>query len=541
MYGMELFNGIEFWLMLAEGCLFYAAAAFAFFYTLRFNLHMLQLNGYDNEEHMQWLKNNGGKQRFLIILFVCVPLLGIIPNAVTVIISILLLYIDIRIYVFLKSVFTKKKLVFTTRAKRLVFTSVLLGLILSAVSGLLFRFTGFGGVMSGACLAVCLVPYILLLANIINRPAEKMVRQYYINDAKKILKQNSHIKMIGITGSYGKTSVKFYLNTLLSAKYNVLVTPESYNTPMGVVKTIREQMKSSHEIFVCEMGARKVGEIKEICDIVHPQDGLITSIGPQHLETFFNMDNIVKTKFELGDALPEGGILFLNGDNEYITGNLEKNGSRYHDTVMYGENVKGNGYHTENVRVSDMGTTFTVVTPGGEKAEFTTRLIGAHNVINVLGAIAVAHTYGIPLSELKVPVRRLQPAEHRLQLIDHGNVAIIDDTFNSNPIGSKAAVEMLALFEGTRILITPGMVELGEKEEEYNFKYGTYAADCCDYIYLVGVKRTRPIYEGILSKGFDEGRVKAVDTLQDAMKLANNLKSDKKKYILLENDLPDNY
>ncbi|MCR4791401.1 MAG: UDP-N-acetylmuramoyl-tripeptide--D-alanyl-D-alanine ligase [Lachnospiraceae bacterium] len=516
-------------------------AAWAFYVTLRFNLHMLQLNGYDNEEHGTWLKNNRGKQRQLIFMLFCGVMMAIYSAPVTAIISIIFLVIDIRIYLFLKSVFTKKKLVMTTRAKRLVFTSCILLAVLVALGEVCENFFHHIGGMAAALIGIFLAPYILMLANIINRPAEKAVRQWYINDAKRVLKENSHIKIIGITGSYGKTSVKFYLNTLLSARYNVLVTPESYNTPMGVVKTIREQMKSSHEIFVCEMGARKVGEIKEICDIVHPRDGLITSIGPQHLETFFNMDNIVKTKFELGDALPEGGILFLNGDNEYITDNMEKNGSRYPNTVMYGEEVQTHGYHTENVKVSDMGTTFIVVAPDGEKAEFTTRLIGAHNVINVLGAIAVAHTYGIPLSELKVPVRRLQPAEHRLQLIDHGNVAIIDDTFNSNPIGSKAAVEMLALFEGTRILITPGMVELGEKEEEYNFKYGTYAAECCDYIFLVGVKRTKPIYDGILSKGFDETRVKAVDTLQDAMKLANALKTDKKKYILLENDLPDNY
>ena len=541
MYGDDILNSIEFWGCLVLTVIFLVLSAWAFFMTLRFNLHMLQLNGYDNEEHGTWLKNNRGKQRQLFFMLICVVIMGIYSAPVTAIISMIFLIIDIRIYLFLKSVFTKKKLVFTTRAKRLVLTSGILFTIIVALGEVCEKFTHHVGGMAAALLGIFLTPYILMLANVINRPVEKMVRQYYINDAKKILKENSHIKIIGITGSYGKTSVKFYLNTLLSAKYNVLVTPESYNTPMGVVKTIREQMKSSHEIFVCEMGARKVGEIKEICDIVHPQDGLITSIGPQHLETFFSMENIVKTKFELGDELPEGGILFLNGDNEYITGNLEKNGSKYPDTVMYGETGKGNGYHTENVKVSDMGTTFTVVTPDGDKAEFTTRLIGAHNVINVLGAIAVAHTYGIPLNDLKVPVRRLQPAEHRLQLIDHGNVAIIDDTFNSNPIGSKAAVEMLALFEGTRILITPGMVELGEKEEEYNFKYGTYAADCCDYIYLVGVKRTKPIYDGILSKGFDESRVKAVDTLQDAMKLANALKTDNKKYILLENDLPDNY
>ena len=536
MHGDDFVNSIEFWGYVALAVLFFAFAAWAFFVTLRFNLHMLQLNGYDNEEHGTWLKNNRGKQRQLIFILICAVMLAVYTSPVTAVIGILFLILIIRIYLFLKSVFTKKKLLFTTRAKRLVFTSSLLFVIIVALGAFIESKTGFVGGMSAALLGIFLTPYILMLANILNRPAEKAVRQYYINDAKRVLRENPHIKIIGITGSYGKTSLKFYLNTLLSVKYNVLVTPESDNTPMGVVKTIREQMKSTHEIFVCEMGARKVGEIKEICDIVHPQDGLITSIGPQHLETFFSMDNIVKTKFELGDALPEGGLLFLNGDNEYITGNA----GNYKNTVMYGAGELG-GYRTENVKVSDMGTTFTVIAPNGEKEEFTTRLIGGHNVINVLGAIAVAHSYGIPLADLKIPVRRLQPAEHRLQLLDRGTVTVIDDTFNSNPIGSKAAVEMLALFDGTKILITPGMVELGEKEEEYNFKFGTYAADCCDYIFLVGVKRTKPIYDGVLSKGFDESRLKAVDTLQDAMNLANAIKSEKKKYILLENDLPDNY
>ena len=536
MHGDDFINSINFWGYVALTVVYFAFAAWAFFMTLRFNLHMLQLNGYDNEEHGTWLKNNRGKQRQLIFILICAVLMSVYTSPVTAFISLFFLIIVIRIYLFLKSVFTKKKLVFTTRAKRLVFTSSVLFVVIVTLGEFIESKTRFVGGMSAALLGIFLTPYILMLANVLNRPAEKAVRQYYINDAKRVLRENPHIKIIGITGSYGKTSLKFYLNTLLSVKYNVLVTPESYNTPMGVVKTIREQMKSTHEIFVCEMGARKVGEIKEICDIVHPQDGLITSIGPQHLETFFSMDNIVKTKFELGDALPQGGLLFLNGDNEYITGNA----GNYKNTVMYGVG-ESNGYRTENVKVSDMGTTFTVIAPDGEKEEFTTRLIGGHNVINVLGAIAVAHSYGIPLADLKIPVRRLQPAEHRLQLLDRGTVTVIDDTFNSNPIGSKAAVEMLALFDGTKILITPGMVELGEKEEEYNYKFGTYAADCCDYIFLVGVKRTKPIYDGVLSKGFDESRLKAVDTLQDAMNLANALKSEKKKYILLENDLPDNY
>ena len=188
-----------------------------------------------------------------------------------------------------------------------------------------------------------------------------------------------------------------------------------------------------------------------------------------------------------------------------------------------------------------MGTEFTVTAPGGESGSFTTRLVGAHNVINIMGAISVAHKLGISLDELRVPVRRLRPVAHRMEMKTSGSVTIIDDAFNSNPIGSRAAVETLALFDGLRIMITPGMVELGEDEAEYNRKFGTYAAECCDRIFLVGRKHTEPIKEGILSKGFDEKNIEVFDNVQDAIARAYAVKTQDHKYILLENDLPDNY
>ncbi len=169
------------------------------------------------------------------------------------------------------------------------------------------------------------------------------------------------------------------------------------------------------------------------------------------------------------------------------------------------------------------------------------RLIGAHNVINVVGAIAVANKLGIALADLKIPVRRIEPVEHRMQMREHGLVTIIDDAYNSNPVGSKAAVETLAMFDGIRILITPGMVELGEKEAEFNYKFGIYAAECCDYILLVGRKHTEPIKEGVLSKGFPEEKCLVYDKLEDAVSYAYAIKGQGHKYILLENDLPDNY
>ena len=168
------------------------------------------------------------------------------------------------------------------------------------------------------------------------------------------------------------------------------------------------------------------------------------------------------------------------------------------------------------------------------------RLIGAHNVINVAGAIAAANTLGIPLSDLKIPVRRIQPVPHRMQMREHGQVTIIDDAYNSNPVGSKAAVETLAMFDGIRILITPGMVELGDKEKEYNYKFGTYAADCCDYILLVGKKHTQPIVEGLKNAGFPQENIHVVGNLEESTTLLHSIMKAG-DVVLYENDLPDNY
>ena len=452
----------------------------------------------------------------------------------------LTLYLVFLVYRAMKRLNTKSKLNYTARVKRMIATIMVLTAIVLGLCFLIsYQAQGeFPRFLTGIFLILISLQLVMnMLSNVINRPIEKAVNQYYINDAKKKLKSVPGLQIIGVTGSYGKTSVKFYLQTLLQGKYNVLVTPESYNTPMGIVKTIRGSLKPTHELFICEMGARHVGDIKEDTDIVHPHHGVITSVGPQHLETFHSMENIQKTKFELADCLPEGGKLFLNGDNEYI----QQQAVGYKNKIFYYSEKEGEGYCAKDVAVSQFGTEFTVTAPNGEEERFQMRLVGAHNVINVVGAIAVAHQFGMSLKELKIPVRRIQPVAHRMQMREQGNVTIIDDAYNSNPVGSKAAVETLAMFDGIRILVTPGMVELGAKEEEYNFKFGTYAADCCDYVLIVGKKNRESIHKGVLSKGFPEEKCICVDKLEDAMTYAYSIKGQGHKYILLENDLPDNY
>lgn len=509
-------------------------SAYAFFLVMRHNMHMFQLNGYKNGEHINWIKKNIRQQWLLGFGF----LLGILRILFSwILLDVLIwltLFLEILVYRAMRRLHTKKKLVYTGRVKRMIATITAITAAAAAISFLLFGIAPMSGVF---LILVSVQLFMNLIANLINHPIEAGIDRYYINDARRRLKERPDLKIIGVTGSYGKTSVKFYLQTLLQGRYNVLVTPGNFNTPLGVTRTIREYLKPAHEIFICEMGARHVGDIKEVCDIARPDHGIITSVGPQHLETFLSMENIQKTKFELADALPEGGKLFLNGDNEYI----QEKAAEYSNKIFYYSEKQGEGYCAKDVSVSQLGTEFTVEVPSGERERFQMKLIGAHNVINVTGAIAVANTLGIPLKDLRVPVRRIQPVEHRMQMKEHGLVTIIDDAYNSNPVGSKAAVETLALFEGIRILITPGMVELGGQEREYNYKFGTYAADCCDYILLVGKKHTEPIREGALSKGFPEEKCLAYDRLEEAVAYAYAIKGEGHKYILLENDLPDNY
>lgn len=487
--------------------------------AVRYYLHMLQLNSYKNDAQRRWLHLPQNHKKSLLLL---IPLAGgffFLPRK------------------------AKKPLVYTARVKRLLVTIAVLILALTACTQLLFFWLSdrdtIGLVIALIWLLAvqCNAPSFVMFANTCNRPIESAIRNRYIKEAKEKLAACPNLTVIGITGSFGKTSVKHYLNTLLRAKYNVLMTPGGANVPMSVVRTIREQLTAAHEVFICEMGAKQLGDIKELCDIVHPKHGILTSIGPQHLETFGSLENVIATKFELGDALPSDGILFANGDDSNIRQKL----GGYPNVVTYASNPNGSTYYAEDIAADARGTTFTVVTPQGEREIFTVRLIGRHNVENLVGAIACAHTLGVSLRDLKGQMRKIAPVQHRLELIDRGDVLVIDDAYNSNPTGAKAALDTLALFDGMKILVTPGMIELGERQTELNRIFGTQAAAVCDYIALVGAAQTKPIRDGIIAAGFDSEKLIVADNLQDAMAAVYALPCAGRKIILLENDLPDNF
>ncbi|WP_029323922.1 Mur ligase family protein [Butyrivibrio sp. AE3004] len=531
---------------------------------LRHYTHMLQLSSYQFQGYFRYLKAK--PQRYgLHVGYLCLTLITAFLGSNRLARGLRLLSLVFLVFLIFQYIpkKAKKKFVVTKRIQRLFVTYLILFLIFVGLSVFFFvtskeaaagiflatknNVSNFTVETNGKRIAaysllgifVGFMPLITALANLINKPVEKRVNDWFIHDAQRMLKEHPGLRIIGITGSYGKTSVKYYLWTLLSEGFRVLMTPESFNTPMGVVRTIREQLTPMHEIFICEMGARHVHDIKEITDIVHPDDGMLTSIGPQHLETFHSIENIVDTKLELFDAVQEKssqGLKFANGDNELIRNNI-----RHKNVILYGSSPACD-YRASNVKFTSDGASFTVTAPNGETADFSMKLLGEHNVTNVVGAIAMAHTMGIPMSKLKMAVRRITPAPHRQELKKHGNISIIDDAYNSNPMGAKRALDTLAKFEDSvKILVTPGMVELGDKEAEYNKEFGKQAAEVADYIILVGTDHTKPIKEGALEAGFSEDRLFVKEALKEATDLMYEIDAGKQKVILLENDLPDNY
>ncbi|WP_034475725.1 UDP-N-acetylmuramoyl-tripeptide--D-alanyl-D-alanine ligase [Butyrivibrio proteoclasticus] len=518
---------------------------------LRYYTHMLQLSSYQFQGYFRFLgtiRSSFGLHVGTACSLVLAPLFMAQEKF-----GLYLLFDILAIVFIVMTVFlyipkpAKKKFVVTDRVKRLFITDAVLIIILLVVSFVLYNSSSAGivAVLIVWAVYIGLFPLLTALANLINKPIENRINRYFIDDAKRILREHPGLRIIGITGSFGKTSVKYYLTTLLSEGYRVLMTPESYNTPMGIVRTIREHLMPTHEIFVCEMGARHLHDIKEITDIVHPDDGILTSIGHQHLETFHSLDNIISTKYELLDAVDEkmkadgkkdAHLKFVNGDNEIIRANM-----KYDDAITYGLS-EGCDYRATDIKVSGSGTSFTVTAPNGETCEFATKLVGRHNVENIVGAIAAANSLGIPMTKLRIAVRRLASVPHRLELIKHGPVSILDDAYNSNPNGAKVALETLDLFEDqVKILVTPGMVELGEKEDEYNKEFGKQAAAVCDYIILVGEKNSASIKAGAIEGGFDPERIFIKNTLNEATALMYEIDAGREKVILLENDLPDNY
>ena len=398
------------------------------------------------------------------------------------------------------------------------------------------------GVIGGLCAAGILAPVTVTLAAYGVLPLERSIARKFLGEAAQRMRSFPG-RVIGITGSYGKTTKKLILAELLAARYRVLKTAAGVNTTMGITRVIREELRDEYEYFVVEVSAYGPGEIREVCDIIHPCLGILTSVGVQHLERFGTPEAIAEAKYELLASLPPGGTAVVNADDPMCLKLAERALSDGKRVVRYGFE----GAHGEltvrgtDLTVSAKGTRFHVVTEAGETEAFETRLLGRWNISNILAGLAASRECGVPLHAMREAVARLSPAPRRLEIQEEGGIVKILDVANANPRGAQMALEVLSQFrEGSRILVTPGMVELGPIEVEENRRFGQAAAAVCDYVVLVGPKQTEPIRRGLAERGFPTERIL---TARHADEVADCLAGIVRPgdALLFENRLPDTY
>jgi UDP-N-acetylmuramoyl-tripeptide--D-alanyl-D-alanine ligase len=319
------------------------------------------------------------------------------------------------------------------------------------------------------------------------------------------------------------------------------MTPGSFNTTLGVVRTVREHLKPYTEVFIVEMGAKQAGDIAEICELVHPSVGIITAVGEQHLESFKTVENIQRTKFELTDALPADGTAILNDDFPYIASRAVDNVERVFRYTSSPSTPAD--YRITDVHYGADETTFAIENPDGTRtAPFTTHLVGIHNLSNILAGYIAGLSLGMTESEMRYAIASIEQVEHRLSIRrTPGGVTIIDDAFNSNPHGAAMALDVLAGFTtGRRIVVTPGMIELGDRQVELNRELGRQMASACDIAVVVGEYNREAIVAGLGDGGFPAEEIYTARNFDDASQhVAGILVAG--DAVLYENDLPDTF
>lgn len=516
------------------------AVFFACFLTLISvkSLGILQSCGYSLKAFFGWAKrkNNMAQCRLNLLAFACVlscavlslcfSFLGgwgaVIGLAAYVIFFVLYAYAD-------NARALRVSFSLTGRFKRLLATMWLISALLCYIAVTLLNFGDYVwgaklfSVLKYCTLAVFPLALLLIiaLANLITLIWEKPINASYVRKAKQKLAASS-VKIIGITGSYGKTSVKEILCGVLSQKYNVIATPKSYNTPLGLARTINGNDLEGCDFLIAEMGAKRVGDIAELCAICPPDYSLITGICPQHLESFKTIENIISCKGEIIPATKN--FCVLSGDCAEYFGDIAGD-KRVSDCVSC-------------VKATCDGTKFTL-TLGGESATVKTKLLGEHSAKNIGLCAFVACELGVPFADICAAIEKLDFVEHRLQLIKSNGVNILDDGYNANIAGAEAALNVLKSFEGRKICVTPGIVELGVLEKSENKELGKKLAGL-DFVILVGETLVTAVKAGYTENGGDTEKLAIVPALPFAQeKLKEIIKAG--DAVLFLNDLPERY
>ena len=417
----------------------------------------------------------------------------------------------------------KGKLVFTKRVKRVVGIYFLLSYSLFFIP------------IENICILMLQTSFFLFYLSFIHLLSyfvEKIIMSYYVNDAKRIIKNK---KVIGITGSYGKTSCKNIIYDMVSDILEISKTPKSFNNKVGIVKSIRECVDKEDKYFICEYGVDKKGAMDKLLKIVKPNISLITDIGSQHILTFKNIENIKNEKLKLANILNKSEYAIINNDNRYLN---ESKNELTCNVITYGIKNESD-IMAKNIIMSNKGASFDLYVYGKKYKSIKINLLGEHNVLNVLGAIGIVKSMGINLNKINHMTSLIKPIEHRLELKILQGVKIIDDGFNSNEVGFKKAVDVLNLMKEEKCIITPGIIEQGKNSEIINYELGKYMAKKIDFAILVE-ENARVIKKGLLENGFKDSKIIIKKDFKEAWEYVKKI-NDENKIFLIENDLPSIY
>lgn len=432
----------------------------------------------------------------------------------------------------MRSLEEKKGLKWTSKAKTLLLLTILLYAI-CLIPGLLF--TGDYLRITYYVLWIFLLsqPYIfLILASIIFSPFENWKKNQIKKQMVEKIKSLPNLKIIGVVGSYGKTSVKEFLYEMLKTKFRVLKTPENYNTTLSIAKVIDLELDEKYDFFICEKGAYKIGNIKKFFELVKPDYGILTGINEQHLEKFGSIKNIIKAKFEIVESLPKNGFCFVNVDDENVDRSY-RTYSTYTSIIPYG--FSNDKFSVKNVKTNDNETSFDLIL---DRKSFSceTKLFGNANLINILGAAGMAYKLGVEPEKIVRAIKNLESFPHRMEIKKINGAILIDDAYSSNPAGFREALNLLKAYTNPKILVTPGIIELGGKNEEIHRKLGQLADQICDAVILVGENERTLSFE----KGLSKIKPIYIDSVKELWTTVGKLGYEN-PVALLENDLPENY
>jgi UDP-N-acetylmuramoyl-tripeptide--D-alanyl-D-alanine ligase len=345
------------------------------------------------------------------------------------------------------------------------------------------------------------------------------------------IRQLKNLTVIGVTGSYGKTSTKEFLYTLLSSKYNCLKTEGNINTKIGIAQFVLKNLKENHRVFICEMGAYRIGEIKDICEMVKPKIGILTGINQQHVDLFGSQENIIKAKYELIESLPKDGMAIFNGDNNYCRELYQKTNlpKMMACSTEWDLNCE---IQAKNIGVEKDFIYFDAIDKNGKSDSFKVNVFGSQNIQNILMAILTAKEMGMSEEEIANAVQSIKPEQGGMKCYRNKNgISIIDSSYSANPDGVVSALEYLKTWPQKKVIIMPSLIELGLASSEIHKNIGRAISQVCD----LAIITTKEHFADIVN-----GKNDNIFLIENAADIANKIRqfASEGDVVLLEGRIP---